>query len=396
MTDSTRTTTPAATPTRTDPVPTPARGPSRTRLVLLFVLLIAIAVGTWMYLRGLTRESTDDAFVAADVQLVNAKVPGRILEIPVRDNQLVTAGQVLAIVEDADYQSRVDQAKAAVDLAGAQVREANAEVGLVTATAARAVELQQAKLAAAEARLQQVQAALAGATTESERAAAEADRYQQLTERAVSRLKLQDLEAARTAAAAALRGAQQATTSAQAEVAAAKARLGTAEAERARVDVATAARQRREAELEQARAALHEAQLQQSYTRIVAPTNGRVTKKSVLPGTFVQTGQTLMALVGTEIWVVANFKETQLQHMQPGLSVSIYVDAYGIELDGHIDSVQSGSGAAFSLLPPENATGNYVKVVQRVPVKIVFDQQPDPKVYHLGPGMSVEPTVHLK
>jgi membrane fusion protein, multidrug efflux system len=396
MTDSTRTTTPAATPTRTDPVPTPARGPSRTRLVLLFVLLIAIAVGTWMYLRGLTRESTDDAFVAADVQLVNAKVPGRILEIPVRDNQLVTAGQVLAIVEDADYQSRVDQAKAAVDLAGAQVREANAEVGLVTATAARAVELQQAKLAAAEARLQQVQAALAGATTESERAAAEADRYQQLTERAVSRLKLQDLEAARTAAAAALRGAQQATTSAQAEVAAAKARLGTAEAERARVDVATAARQRREAELEQARAALHEAQLQQSYTRIVAPTNGRVTKKSVLPGTFVQTGQTLMTLVGTEIWVVANFKETQLQHMQPGLSVSIYVDAYGIELDGHIDSVQSGSGAAFSLLPPENATGNYVKVVQRVPVKIVFDQQPDPKVYHLGPGMSVEPTVHLK
>jgi membrane fusion protein, multidrug efflux system len=396
MTDSTRTTTPAATPTRTDPVPTPARGPSRTRLVLLFVLLIAIAVGTWMYLRGLTRESTDDAFVAADVQLVNAKVPGRILEIPVRDNQLVTAGQVLAIVEDADYQSRVDQAKAAVDLAGAQVREANAEVGLVTATAARAVELQQAELAAAEARLQQVQAALAGATTESERAAAEADRYQQLTERAVSRLKLQDLEAARTAAAAALRGAQQATTSAQAEVAAAKARLGTAEAERARVDVATAARQRREAELEQARAALHEAQLQQSYTRIVAPTNGRVTKKSVLPGTFVQTGQTLMALVGTEIWVVANFKETQLQHMQPGLSVSIYVDAYGIELDGHIDSVQSGSGAAFSLLPPENATGNYVKVVQRVPVKIVFDQQPDPKVYHLGPGMSVEPTVHLK
>jgi membrane fusion protein, multidrug efflux system len=396
MTDSTRTTTPAATPTRTDPVPTPARGPSRTRLVLLFVLLIAIAVGTWMYLRGLTRESTDDAFVAADVQLVNAKVPGRILEIPVRDNQLVTAGQVLAIVEDADYQSRVDQAKAAVDLAGAQVREANAEVGLVAATAARAVELQQAELAAAEARLQQVQAALAGATTESERAAAEADRYQQLTERAVSRLKLQDLEAARTAAAAALRGAQQATTSAQAEVAAAKARLGTAEAERARVDVATAARQRREAELEQARAALHEAQLQQSYTRIVAPTNGRVTKKSVLPGTFVQTGQTLMALVGTEIWVVANFKETQLQHMQPGLSVSIYVDAYGIELDGHIDSVQSGSGAAFSLLPPENATGNYVKVVQRVPVKIVFDQQPDPKVYHLGPGMSVEPTVHLK
>jgi membrane fusion protein, multidrug efflux system len=396
MTDSTRTTTPAATPTRTDPVPTPARGPSRTRLVLLFVLLIAIAVGTWMYLRGLTRESTDDAFVAADVQLVNAKVPGRILEIPVRDNQLVTAGQVLAIVEDADYQSRVDQAKAAVDLAGAQVREANAEVGLVAATAARAVELQQAELAAAEARLQQVQAALAGATTESERAAAEADRYQQLTERAVSRLKLQDLEAARTAAAAALRGAQQATTSAQAEVAAAKARLGTAEAERARVDVATAARQRREAELEQARAALHEAQLQQSYTRIVAPTNGRVTKKSVLPGTFVQTGQTLMTLVGTEIWVVANFKETQLQHMQPGLSVSIYVDAYGIELDGHIDSVQSGSGAAFSLLPPENATGNYVKVVQRVPVKIVFDQQPDPKVYHLGPGMSVEPTVHLK
>lgn len=378
------------------PAPRTASGFSRTRLILLLVLLVALAVGTWMYLRGLTRESTDDAFIAADVQLVNAKVPGRILEIPVRDNQLVAKGQVLAILEDTDYQSRIDQAKAAVDLASAQVREATAEVGLVTATTARAVELQQAELAAAEARMQQVQASLAGVTTESERAAAEADRYQQLTERAVSRLKLQDLEAARTAASAALRGAQQGMTSAQAEVAAAKARLGTAEAERARVEVATATRQRREAELEQAQAALHEAQLQQSYTRIVAPTDGRVTKKAVLPGTFVQMGQTLMALVGTEIWVVANFKETQLQHMQPGQAVSIYVDAYGIELDGHIDSVQSGSGSAFSLLPPENATGNYVKVVQRVPVKIVFDQQPDAKMYHLGPGMSVEPTVHLQ
>ena len=148
--------------------------------------------------------------------------------------------------------------------------------------------------------------------------------------------------------------------------------------------------------MEQTRAAVEQAELNLSYTKIYAPEDGTVTKKAVEEGTFVQVGQALMAIVPDEVWVIANFKETQLDAIRPGQPVDIKVDAYPSKtFKGHVDSIQTGTGARFSMMPPENATGNYVKVVQRVPVKIVFDEQPDPQ-HPIGPGMSVEPEVRVK
>ncbi len=161
-------------------------------------------------------------------------------------------------------------------------------------------------------------------------------------------------------------------------------------------DAAVARAKTAVAQLDQLRAAVRQAELDLSYTKIVAPVAGRVTKKSVEAGGYVQVGQALMDVVPFDYWVVANFKETQLTNIRPGDPATIHVDAYpGHTFKGHVDSIQSGAGSAFSLLPPENATGNFVKVVQRVPVKIVFDEPPDPK-FPLGPGMSVEPSVRVK
>lgn len=370
--------------------------PRRRRWPLFAILAAVVAGGVWYYLHGLGHESTDDAFVMADVYQINARVAGPLVEVKVRDNQLVRRGDVLAVIESADYQSRVHEAEAAVALAKAQLHEAELDVTLLEATTAQGVVSQSAAVTAAEAQLAQQKARLAAANVEALRTAGEAERYGQLTERAVSRQRLQDLDSARTAADATLQAAQQGVASADANIGAAKAALAGAEAERARVDVAKATVARREAELQSAEAAMTAKRLDLSYTQITAPADGRVTRKLVLPGTFVQPGQTLMALVGTEVWVVANFKETQLRAMHAGQPVAIEVDAFDIAISGRIDSIQHGSGAAFSLLPPENATGNYVKVVQRVPVKILLDAQPDPERYPLGPGMSVVPTVDVR
>ena len=161
-------------------------------------------------------------------------------------------------------------------------------------------------------------------------------------------------------------------------------------------DTAVAKSRTTTAQIAQLEAAVHQAELDVSYTKILAPETGRITKKSVEPGSYVQVGQPLFAIVPDRLWVIANFKETQLRYMRPGQPVTVEVDAYpGRVFEGHVDSIQRGAGARFSLLPPENATGNYVKVVQRVPVKILFDQVPDAS-HPLGPGMSVEPTVMVK
>ena len=374
----------------------PSRRPRRGLVIaVVIVALIALAfAAVWLMGRG--RESTDDAFVAADVYTINARVAGRLRDVPVRENDHVEAGQLLAVVESADYDTRIAQRRAAVALTTAQLHEAQLDVELTATTSARTVELRGAEAAAAEAVLQQRQASQTSARTEAERANAEAERYQQLSERAVARQKLQDVQAAKTFADAALNAATQSVTSATAELAAARAQRAVAEAEQQRVAALRAVVERRTAELQQAEAELHQAELDLGYTRITAPASGRVTRKTVLPGTHVEEGQTLMALVGDVVWVVANFKETQLVDLRPGQPASVYIDAYGIDLDAKVDSIQAGSGAAFSLLPPENATGNYVKVVQRVPVKLVFDVQPDPQRYRLGPGMSVVPTVTVR
>ena len=315
----------------------------------------------------------------------------------------------------------VDEASAAVEGARAAVETARAAVATAKSQQAQA----QAQLAAVQAGLKQAQADLLAAEARQQRAGAFLKRIAALVpEHAASQDSLEEAVAAERVAAAdvsavrqriaaqeaavrqaeaAVAAAQSGVRQAESGVAGQQAALGRAEAQRAasksapkqvaqsrsQTDVAEAEAARAEAEAKQAR-------LNLSYTKIYAPISGHVTRKSVEIGTHVQIGQPLLALVDPDVWVIANFKETQLAKMQPGQPVTVTVDAHpGVKLAAHVDSVQRGSGARFSLLPPENATGNYVKVVQRVPVKIVFDDLKQIEQYALGPGMSVVPTVKI-
>jgi membrane fusion protein (multidrug efflux system) len=258
-----------------------------------------------------------------------------------------------------------------------EVRVAQAQADLATANA----QLEQAKsqIAVDEAKAEQQQAATVAAEAESERAAADLKRYETVASEAVSQSQID------------LARAQARTTAANVLVTSNQTKAATAQVTLSRVSVDAA-----KARVEQAQSSLDLAGLNLSYTKVTALTNGRVTMRTVEAGVNVQIGQALMALVPDEAWVVANFKETQLAHMRTNQPATIRLDAYpGRSWKGHVDSIQSGTGAAFSLLPAENAVGNYVKVVQRVPVKIVLDEPFDPQL-DMAPGMSVEPRVKVK
>ena len=365
----------------------------------------------WWYRYAVTHESTDDAFIAADVVSVSPKVASYVAQVLVGDNQLVRAGQVLVELDPRDFDARLAQARANLQAARARYHAATINVQVIGTTSAATVQEAEAGVQAAEqqaegarSRLAQARAAVAAAAAEAARAAAEGARYDRLiqfhadsqSERdravALSRTTAADLEAAQRgeqAAADAIRQAEAQLGQARAHLASAKAAPEEVAYSRAQADQAAA-------EITQLEAAVQQAELNRSYASILAPEAGRITKKNVEPGDYVQVGQPLFAIVPEHVWVVANFKENQLAHMRPGQPATVTVDAYPDRVfRGHVDSIQAGSGAAFSLLPPENATGNYVKVVQRVPVKIVLDDSPDP-VHPLGPGMSVVPTVALR
>ena len=264
-------------------------------------------------------------------------------------------------IDPADYETALAQAKA--DLATAQGE-------LAQATALIAVD---------EAKAEQQQAAVLAAEAESARAAADQTRYQSVESRAISGSQLD------------LAHAQARTTTADVEVARSQAKAAAAQAEFSRVSESAA-----RARVQQAQAKLKQAELNLSYTKVAAPISGRVTQRTVEAGNYVQTGQALLALVPNDVWVVANFKESQLSRMRPNQPVTMRIDAYpGRVFKGHVDSIQAGTGARFGLLPPENAVGNYVKVVQLVPVKIVFDDPIDPQL-DVSPGMSVTPKVRVE
>ena len=371
-----------------------ANGGRRRRSLAIFlaVVLGGAAIGAWWVIAHLGIEETDDAFIAANVYQVSARVAGRLTSVPVKQNQLVAEGELLAEVEPADFVARVAQARAELELSQAATRAATIEVGVVDASTAAARAQAEAELGAAEAHLAETRAEAEAARSEAERAASDLERYSQLSEHAVSPQHLDEVRNASVAAASTRSALEKRVSSSEAELAAARARLDSAVAERARVESARAEVERRAAEERRARAALDAAELELAYTRIVAPAAGRVTNKAALVGDYAAPGRVLMAVVSPDVWVVANFKETQLAHLRPGQKARVHVDAYDLDLDAHVDSVQAGSGAQFSLLPPQNATGNYVKVVQRVPVKLVFDSPPDPR-YLLGPGLSVVPRV---
>ncbi|HEX2971932.1 MAG TPA: HlyD family secretion protein [Tepidisphaeraceae bacterium] len=430
-------------------------GRHKRRVLMLLGVLVAVAValGTWFYLDSQVYETTDDAFIEGHPIAISGKVAGHVAKIHVTDNQAVNKGDLLVELDARDFEWRVAQAKAALAAAVARQKAAQtgtevtrmttdaaveqAEAGVKLAesavsTAQIAAETAQsrqieaaAQLAAAEATASQTKADIVSAEAEAKRADSDLRRFQELiATKSVSQQQLDTATAAAQSATAKLESNRGKAAAAEAQVAYAKAairtaalgvkqaeyqlaeararlgeaqgRLGSARSAPQQVAVSQSQAEMATADIAQAEAALRQAELNLSYTKIYAPEAGRVTRRTVEEGAYFQVGQPMCCLVPRKVWVIANFKETQLTHMQAGQAVSIHVDAYPqLEFAGKVDSIQSGTGARFSLLPPENATGNYVKVVQRVPVKIVFDQEPD-AAHLLAPGMSVIPKVRVR
>lgn len=325
--------------------------------VLLVVLIGGIAY--WLDVRHF--ETTDDAFIAARSFSVAPKVGGYVTDVPVTDNQHVNAGEVLARVDDRGYTIAVGQAKAQAAVAQANIDNVQAQ----TDSQREQIKQAQAQVDQAQAQLQFSQEEEARARDLVEKGAGTVQREQQ------TRSDLQSQQANTTRAKAALIVAELGIKTLEAQLESAR------------------------AQLQQAQAQLDQANLNLQYTHVVAAQSGRVVKLSGAVGTFATAGQSLMMFVPDEVWVAANYKETQLADMRPGQPVEVRIDAYpGRKLTGHVASVQPGSGTAFSLLPAENATGNYVKVVQRVPVKITIDNWPDD--LPVGPGMSVVPWTRVR
>ena len=333
----------------------------RRPLATGLVFLVLATAGGYLYWDHTSRfASTDDAFIAARSFPVAAKVSGYITAVPVSDNQHVVAGDVIAQIDDRDYHVALDQAQAQVDNAAASIENIDA-----------LASVQEAQISVNQAQIEQAQAALVFAEQQ-------AERYQILAQKGSGTVETAQQYASQ------LRQQQAAFTAAQATLKMPQRQVGALKKQRN-----SAA-----ANLAQMTAQRDQAQLNLSYTTVTAAQPGRVVNLTAAVGQFAQPGTNLTMFVPDEIWVTANFKETQLDNMRPGQPVTVAIDAYpGRAIKGHVASIQPGSGTAFSLLPAENATGNYVKIVQRVPVKIVLD---DPPVdVALGPGMSVVPSVRV-
>jgi membrane fusion protein, multidrug efflux system len=326
----------------------------------VFLIAIVVAAATQWYLASLGYETTDDAFIDSRPVSISSQVSGAIVDVPVTDNQRVAAGAVLARIDNRDYLASLDQAKAQVDQASASIANDKAQMNE-----------QQARIGQAAQQVDLAQAALTFAQQQYAR-------YQGLAQRQSGTVEQ----------------AQQDYSNLQQAQATLRADQAALEAAKQQISVLEAQIKGAEGQLEQARASQQQAETNLARTTITAPVAGRVTKLTAAKGGYAQVGQALMMFVPRDMWITANFKETQLTDMRPGQPVEVTIDAYpGRTFAAHVDSIQAGSGTVFSLLPAENATGNYVKVVQRVPVKIVFDRPLD---VYIGPGMSAEPTVKVR
>lgn len=397
----------------------------RTLVVVIALLLIA-AAGMFMWVRSWNRVSTDDAQVDGHIAPVSPKISGNVAEVLVNDNQAVKQGQVLLRIDPRDYQTKVDQARAALAVAISQATGAQAGVPLTRDTTASGTSSAEAQVAAAQADVERAQAdyqrsanadiaaARAGVETAQanyDRAQADLNRMRPLAEKQeISKLQFDAYTAAARMAEGDLRGArdrvnaaiQESETkkagvaAAQARVAQARAGVRQSQASQQEVNVRSADAASASANVQVARANLAAAELNLSYTTVFAPLDGVVTKKSVEIGQMVQPGQGLLVIIPLhDVWVTANFKETQLRDVHIGQKAEAKVDLTGKTYSGHVDSIAGATGTRMSLLPPENATGNYVKVVQRIPVKIVLDPIRDGENL-LRPGMNVEATILTK
>ena len=329
--------------------------------LLILATLITAGVLYWLHSRHF--ETTDDAFIDGNISQVATQVAGRVTRIAFQDNQEVKAGQVLLELDPRDFQVRLDQAISQRTQAQAQAAQARAQLGL-----------QQANLDQAQANVRVTEADLGQAQTD-------LARYRAIDPKAITKQQLDNSNSTTKSAAARLDANRQAVSGVRAQI----------EAQRSTVAAQDAA-------VVQADVAVRNAELQLSYTVITAPTDGQVTKRTVDLGNYVNPGQALLAVVQDDLWVTANFKETQLAAMAPRQYVRIRVDACpGADLDAHVTSFQGGSGQVFSSLPAENATGNFVKVVQRVPVRINFDDLANAKSKcRMAPGMSVDPRITVR
>lgn len=436
------------------------------RGIFVLVLLLIVGLAARAYSAGLGKESTEDANLEGHVSQIAPRVGGQVLKVLVEDNQTVKKGDLLFVIDPADYRLKVRSARAALlsaerryhaatarsavtqlttnaSLNGA---EANQQMGIASISKAQSsvesaigvrdaassrVELARAQVATSQRNYEQARSQARATKVEVVRAQQDLRRAKELVaEEAVPDETLDHAKAAYDAAVAQSQAAQERVLSVQSQVSEARASLSAAQQQLAqsqaqismaqaqvresqaqsrdyasRVESARSAphqvqavkydRDTARAEIDSAQAALEQAELNLSYTEVRASMDGRVSKREVEPGDYLQPGQAVISEVSTEKWVVANFKETQLTSMSEGQKAVVWVDAYpGVAFHAHVDSLQPGSGSRFSLLPPENASGNWVKVVQRVPVKLVFDEVPQGN-YHLEPGMSVEAEVEV-
>jgi membrane fusion protein, multidrug efflux system len=398
---------------------------NRVRIVIGAVLVVVIGLGAWWWLtRGY--ESTDDAQVDAHVTPIAARIGGTVLAVPVANNQAVEAGTVLVQVDTRDYELALAHAQAELADAQAEVQVAQANIPITSTTGAsnvstarggvaqaeagiaeaeQSLEAAKANVVAAQARLREQEANATRAARDVERLRpllAKEEIPQQQFDAAVAdadakRAAADSAKGQVTAAEAAIRVAESRVTQAHAGREQASAGLRTAQTAPEQVNAMRARAASAAARVQQAEAELKQAQLNLDYATIKAPLKGVVSKSTVEPGQVIQPGQPLMTIVPLDrVWITANFKETQLADMRVGQRVRIDVDAYGgKEFEGKVESIAAATGARFSLLPPDNATGNFVKVVQRVPVKIVLDKGQDADRL-LRPGMSVTPTVYTK
>lgn len=416
----------------------PRRLPALVAISLL--LLAGLGYGAYLWRYWQTHVSTDDAYIASHIAPVSARVSGTVVQVLVDDNQQVKAGDILVRLDVKDYEAALAQARAAVEAAKGDLEHATINVPLTDETtqslvhqaeaalavaqqgsevAARDLEARRSDLKAKRAAVAAAAAGVRAVEADFERARLDRDRARQLLQEqlvaqqnfdhaeAVFKNAQATLDMARQKLAQAREEAMQAEAAGQSQAAVlaqarqrvneSRAALARTRSQRQEVKLRQAQVEATRGRLAQAMASLQQAELNLAYTVIRAPMNGRVSKKTVEVGQVVQPGQPLLAVVDlNDVWVVANYKETELTHVRPGQRAAITVDTYpGVVFRARVDSIQGGSGAVFSLFPPENATGNFVKVVQRVPVKLVFE--PGENSQHLlVPGMSVVPTIEIR
>ena len=380
------------------------------RIGIVILVIVLLVAGFFVYRYVTSYESTDDAQVDGHINSISARVAGHVIKLNVQDNQYVQAGTVLVEIDPADYQVAYNRAQADFEDAQAAAVAAGVNVPITSVNTNNQLSATQADVESARAGIQAARQQFEAAKAQLQQAEAnnvkaqnDLVRYKQLVDKQeISQQQYDQAVAAAAASAAAVEAARATAAAAQQQIAQAQGKL--AQAEAGWRDANTAPKQMQVmqarsasalAEAQRKKADLDQAQLNLQYTKIMAPISGMVSDRTVEVGQNVVTGQELMKLISLDdVWITANFKETQLREMKIGQRVTIDVDATGKKYEGKLDSIAGASGARFSLLPPENATGNYVKVVQRVPVKIVLN--PGENDHQLRPGMSVVPKVWVR